>query len=1233
MTRKLHILLIEDDPLAVELIRKSLDKAGWHYALNWVRSAEKMRESLAREAADIVLTDYSVPGYDVREELEWLSAHFPDLPVIVVTETVDEATAATCLNNGAWDYVLKSNLNRLGPAIFQALARRDEKRKQIGMEVRFRKKAEEHQLLLDHIDMHVWFQSSPHRLETVNRAFAGFWGKSKEELEGASLKVLGQHEGVQELAAGAQETVESGHDCEKDIWLTGKGKRSRLFRVKWTPVHPGTSGDDYLICTARDITELREQQLALERMEEKCRRIFENTGTATLSFFDNMIIRMCNHDVEQLTGYKREELIGKMKWDAFIHPDDLPMMSKYHRDRTQGKEAPSSYEFRLLHRDGSVKHIFMQVAVDPETRERIVSLADITPIKEYQKQLLNQEAELKAMLEYSPVAHIYEDFSGSKTMLDELARQGVTDFREYFEQHPEKKLECRGKVKIMNLNRAFLDLFGLTNREELEKRYLEIITPDSVRMFMEGLIQLYEGSHYFEKQTRYIKTDGSEVYAKTQWLTIPGHERELDLVAVTIYDMTAQILASEQEKEYQKNLKFLSDTALDVLEIDTEDDLYRHAAKSIHSLLGDCIVLVSSYDAKENHLVLRSYEGLKEPGLLEPFRTGQFPGEIRLPVVEPYLQDMKTGRLKKLDQGITDLTMKQVRGKESDELMERLNIEEVYGMGFVWGGSLYGCATILHRRGNRRFRPEILEALVKQTSIALQRVIAQKQIKTLSEAVSHSPVSVLITDPNGEIEYVNPRFCQLTGYSYDEVMGKKPAILKSGEHPEEFYANLWDTILSGKEWRGEFLNRKKNGEFFWELASISSVRNKKGEITHFVSVKEDITERKMMEEELRSAKEKAEESDQLKTAFLANLSHEIRTPMNAISGFSELISNFDIDDEARKEYTSIIKNNVNLLSALIDDIIDFSKLESGIMSIDSMECDVTSIMNELKISYLHEIRKLEKPVELIVHDTSCMKKGLYTDPLRFRQILSNLIGNAIKFTDEGSIEIGCLPEEKGMITFYVKDTGIGISEDKFNLIFERFRQADGSTTRKYGGTGLGLAISRGLVEVMGGRIWLESSPGQGSTFYFSLPYEPASDIQAAGGRKEPLAEVPDWSNFTFLVAEDNESNFLVLKAGLKDTHATILWVKTGQNAIDLCRDNEDISLVLMDVQLPDMDGLEATRAIKSAHPGMPVIAQTAYTMPEDMERIRNAGCDDHISKPIQFKLLIRKIEKFLAKFA
>lgn len=365
---------------------------------------------------------------------------------------------------------------------------------------------------------------------------------------------------------------------------------------------------------------------------------------------------------------------------------------------------------------------------------------------------------------------------------------------------------------------------------------------------------------------------------------------------------------------------------------------------------------------------------------------------------------------------------------------------------------------------------------------------AEDLLQLLSRSTDQSPVSIVITDPKGIIQYVNPKFTEITGYTADEVIGKTPGILKSGKHSKEFYDNLWKTIRSGNEWKGEFYNRKKNGELYWESAVISAIIDKRGNISHFVEAKEDITEKKKIITDLKIAKEKAEESDRLKSAFLANMSHEIRTPLNAILGFSDMLTeDGELPQEVKEEYTAIINRNADNLLHIIDDILDISKLETGQVKIFKKPFDLSKTLNELYTQYQCKISETGKENIALKLSIPDQPISLNTDKVRLNQILSNLLNNSIKFTHQGEIEFGVIEVKGQKISFFVSDTGIGIEKSIQSTIFERFRQANDSTTRLYGGTGLGLSIVKNLVELMGGQIQVESEVGKGTTFKFWMP--------------------------------------------------------------------------------------------------------------------------------------------------
>jgi len=365
----------------------------------------------------------------------------------------------------------------------------------------------------------------------------------------------------------------------------------------------------------------------------------------------------------------------------------------------------------------------------------------------------------------------------------------------------------------------------------------------------------------------------------------------------------------------------------------------------------------------------------------------------------------------------------------------------------------------------------------------------EKEMLKLTNAVSQSPVSIVITDLNGIIEYVNPKFVEVTGYSFHEAVGKNSNILKSGLQGQQFYQEMWQTILSGNDWKGDLQNRKKSGELFWESMKISPILNDAGSIISFVAVKEDITEKRRMLAELIEAKVKAEESDRLKSSFLANMSHEIRTPLNSILGFSNFLTSDDtLTQREKQEYSDIITKSADSLLQIINDIIDISSLETGQLKTWVKPVEVGPILRSLFLIFSNKLNEMNKS-HLILELQLETDVTVMADENRFIQIVTNLANNAMKFTERGGVRFGIESIEKDHVVFFVSDTGIGIPSNMHQSVFDRFRQVENDRARLFGGNGLGLAIVKNLVELMDGRIWLESEVGKGSIFRFTLPLD------------------------------------------------------------------------------------------------------------------------------------------------
>ena len=481
---------------------------------------------------------------------------------------------------------------------------------------------------------------------------------------------------------------------------------------------------------------------------------------------------------------------------------------------------------------------------------------------------------------------------------------------------------------------------------------------------------------------------------------------------------------------------------------------------------------------------------------------------------------------------------------------------------------------------------------------------------------------VYITSDDYRVLYMNPAMVKQVGYDATGKLCHK-AIFNSDKKCSRC---VTDEIKKGSEMF--VVNNPMDGRTY--QVSYTPL-NKEANSVSKMFIYRDITEVKKAEEKLKEAKEKAEESDRLKSAFLSNMSHEIRTPMNAIIGFSDILSNQDITSDERKVYHDYIHNSCNSLSNLIDDIIDISKIEAGQIKIENTDFHINDLIEELN-TYFEEmrVRKGKSKIELRVMKPSDMDDLIIRgDPVRLRQILVNLIGNAIKFTEEGFIEFGYTLMNKKTLQFYVKDTGIGIIEEEHNLIFKRFRQVDYSSARNYGGTGLGLAISKSLVELMDGRMWVSSNYGKGSTFYFTIPFKQRNEPERKiSDGKETFANY-SWKGKTILIVEDEFINYKLFEIAFKKADVDFIWAKSGEKAIEMCKSNDNIDLILMDIKLPNMNGYEVTKKIKEFRNEIPIIAQTAYAMQDEREKCLKAGCDDYISKPIDLDKLFSMINKFI----
>ena len=505
--------------------------------------------------------------------------------------------------------------------------------------------------------------------------------------------------------------------------------------------------------------------------------------------------------------------------------------------------------------------------------------------------------------------------------------------------------------------------------------------------------------------------------------------------------------------------------------------------------------------------------------------------------------------------------------------------------------------------------------------------------------------NVSITDSHGSITYVNDNFLKTTGFSEAELLGQNHSILKSGVHPPAFYENLWNDINAGKTWHKEICNRKKSGEYYWIDATIVPQIIKANRPERFICIGTDITVRKQAEAELVLAKEEAESATRAKSEFISNMSHEIRTPINAIIGMAHLMSQ-STSDQAQLNDIGVILTASETLLELVNDILDFSKIEAGKLALDFHDFLLPELFQNLR--QLFSLNAKNKGLNFTVEAPPAeIPKGLNGDGKRLKQMLINLLSNAIKFTDTGSVmlTVSLAPGHRAdgrrvWLRFTVKDTGKGIAQEAQLKLFKPFSQEDATTTRQYGGTGLGLSIVHRLTELMGGRVGVDSYLGRGATFWLELPFgvsetacrrEQLSDVSRNVTYGAGILEGPVLAGIRVLLVDDSLTNLEITSRILEGHGMIVTCCDSGKEtiaALDAAPDGYD--LVLMDLQMPDMDGIEATRVIRQGLGlTLPVVAFTAGATTQERKRAGDAGMDDFVTKPVNPRIILDVIARLV----
>jgi PAS domain S-box-containing protein len=1008
----------------------------------------------------------------------------------------------------------------------------------------------------------------------------------------------------------------------------------------------------------RDITARVNAEKKLKDSEKKYRSLFETTGTAMCTFDDDGYITMCNSKFEILCACKHQDIIEhRKKWSVFVHPDDLKVMLEYHKQRSQGvADTPTEYEFRFVDKKQNIKHVHLNITVIPETKERIAALTDISKLKNTEKALRDSEENLAVTLQSIGDAVIATDVDGMVTQMNkaaekltgwkisDAAKKPLSDVFNIINAHTRQPVDnpvdkvIREGITIGLANHTILISKDKTERQIADSGapildrdgniigavlvFRDVTEDYRIREALKESESLYRtlasnipDSCIFlvNKDYRLLKAEGPEIKTiqsnPNDWVGKKIDETiEQAIVNIVHSGLTSALKNEPAKTEFEFKAKWFEIHTVPV-----------HNEKN--EIVAGLALLINITERKEAEERWKfALEGA-ESGIWD------WNAETNEVFFSPQWKKMLGYEIDEIQHRYEEWE-KRIHPDDKDETLALLQ-DHLTGKTTIYRSE----HRLLCKNGEYKWILDQGKIMKRSKDGEPLRLIgmhsditklkeakellyeSEKKYRELTELL---PQTLFETDLNGRFTYTNEFGYKLTGYTRDDLnngLNIQDLVvaedhLKLRHYVEEIY-NSPQKDPSPHEYT---LLAKNVNTIPVMIYSKAILKNNKPAGLRGIVV--DITEQKKMLDELIKAKEKAEDSDRLKSAFLANVSHEIRTPMNGILGFSELLREDDMERDRKNKYIDIINVNGTQLLNILDDVIDISKIEANQINIEYRPCNINSLLDELYTSYQTKVYNREDLNFKITKGLDNEQSIVFTDETRLRQILANLLNNSFKFTETGIIEAGYSIEHKTTLKFYVKDTGIGISESHQSFIFDQFRQADESHSRKYGGTGLGLSLAKKLVNLMGGDIWVVSKKNKGAAFYFVLPFHKAIETG------KPINEVMlnpaslRWEHKKILVVEDDISSFLFIEEILLPTKINLIHAQDGIRAVEMFKANPDIDMVLMDIRLPRLDGYHALNEIRKLNKSIPVIAQTAYAMKDDKERCLEAGFNDYLPKPL-----------------
>lgn len=1048
----------------------------------------------------------------------------------------------------------------------------------------------------------MWSKDTQGNYTSVNKSFASSYGHSPEFFTGISDHDFLPKVFADKFQSDDLQVIKTGEPVIVEELIPLKTGFTWYETIKFPIISNNIVTG--VAAIAKNITDRKKNEQALRESEEKFRELAENTTDSFILRSGKQILYV-NPAFEQVFGYKRKDLVQDPGlYEKWIHPADKERIMNV----LKSEEYRSTYifndQYRIIKKDGNVSWIWNRsFPVWNEKGEvyRIVSVAaNISEIKNLEQDLRQSKFQMQAILDNIPHLAWLKSLDGKYISVNK-------SFAAYFNSTPEEIVGkddyelCPDKLAEDYLRK---DKLVISTRQS--RQFYEVETINRVKRYSET-----HKTPIFNEEGKVIGIAGISRDITDQKLAesalIRSEEKFKDLVTL----LPEVVFETDREG----NITFANLKGFELMEY-SHSDLIK--GKSIYDL-------VAKEDAERVQEIFKSFKyGSELKG--KEFKVMSKSGKV-IPVLiftNNMYHDNEWAGIRGV---MVDISRrKQAESQEkiyqskllylSDTALDFLSMHPDTNLYNFIGNRLKemlpDCTLIINRFDERNMQMELE-----------YHSLSPDQQKEIFKAVKASPSEFRIKTTKEQVQHLQQNSEHLFEFKrgfYESSFGKIP-YKASLELQEK---------LAVRGFYGMAMMR--NGKLFGSVLILTPSEKLKDKhfIETFIYQSSIALHKKQLEIELLEAKRLAEESDRLKTSFLANMSHEIRTPMNGILGLTEMLAKHKVEPEKYQEYLSMINANGKLLLNLVNDIIDISKIEARQVDIYENEFSLKELLEEIHtiISAERMVKgreNVELKTELKLNENPDTVSG---DQAKLKQILINLIGNAVKFTQDGSVVFGCEIMDNNELLFFVKDTGIGIPQSKLNVIFERFTQADQSLTRPYSGSGLGLAISKGFVELMKGRIWAESSKGKGSKFYFAIPYKPVIRKKIMKTKKKELSDF-NWKDLSILIVEDNLVSYKLLEISLTKTGCSILHAENGVQAIEMVKKKPEIDVVLMDIQLPVMNGYDATREIKKFKPELPVIAQTANAMDSDRIKCLDAGCSDYVTKPIVLNDLMPIIEMYV----